>query len=102
MESPFVGHSKTVILCFVFQPDLLNFKKGWMSILDEPGEVSLFPYPLLLETCSEPAGFLPPCLLRCLLLGKAVGNFWWRCLALSVDTEVYRVPLSQLRVTGGI
>ncbi|NWU97481.1 TARA protein, partial [Upupa epops] len=21
-----------------FQPDLLNFKKGWMSILDEPGE----------------------------------------------------------------
>lgn len=21
------------------QPDLLNFKKGWMSILDEPGEV---------------------------------------------------------------
>uniref|UniRef100_A0A8C3UCY6 PH domain-containing protein n=2 Tax=Catharus TaxID=9184 RepID=A0A8C3UCY6_CATUS len=38
MESPCVGHSKTVILCFVFQPDLLNFKKGWMSILDEPGE----------------------------------------------------------------
>lgn len=60
--------------------------------------VCLFPYSLLLESPGEPADFLPPCLLRSLLLGKAVGDFCWRCLALSVDTEVHRVPLSQLRV----
>uniref|UniRef100_A0A4X2K457 PH domain-containing protein n=1 Tax=Vombatus ursinus TaxID=29139 RepID=A0A4X2K457_VOMUR len=28
----------TPLLLFSPQPDLLNFKKGWMSILDEPGE----------------------------------------------------------------
>lgn len=63
--------------------------------------VFLFPYPLLLESPGEPADFLPPCLLRSLLLGKAVGNFG-RCLARCVDTEVHRVPPSQLRATRGI
>lgn len=28
-------------MIFVSQPDLLNFKKGWMSKLDESGEVRL-------------------------------------------------------------
>lgn len=27
------------MLCLLPQPDLLNFKKGWMSKLDEKGEV---------------------------------------------------------------
>lgn len=63
--------------------------------------VCLFPYPLLLENPGGPADFLPPCLLRSLLLGKAVGNSRWRCLTLCVDTEVHGVPLSQLRVTRG-
>ena len=33
--------SVNVKLCFfsVSQPDLLNFKKGWMSKLDDSGEV---------------------------------------------------------------
>lgn len=31
--------SLTICLFISLQPDLLNFKKGWMSILDEPGEV---------------------------------------------------------------
>ncbi|OXB60884.1 hypothetical protein ASZ78_014436, partial [Callipepla squamata] len=39
-ERPFMGtstHSPSA-LSFPLQPDLLNFKKGWMSILDKPGE----------------------------------------------------------------
>lgn len=27
------------LFCFYFQPDLLNFKKGWMVKLDEQGQV---------------------------------------------------------------
>lgn len=32
---------KTDTVYFSWQPDLLNFKKGWMSKLDDSGEVSV-------------------------------------------------------------
>jgi len=31
----------TLLILFSFQPDLLNFKKGWMSRLGEDGKVIL-------------------------------------------------------------
>lgn len=105
---PFCGSLQDSNSLFRFPAGSSQFQEG-MDV--HPGRarrgkphtrVCFFPYPLLLESLSEPANFLFPCSLRSLLLGKAAGNLWWRCLSLCVNTEVHRVPLSQLKVTRGI
>lgn len=98
---------------FASQPDLLNFKKGWMSKLDESGEVRLAEAACgaflrhWLSTLSLEMSYLFPITvteavvacchiwalnldLLCLFSGRSTGSFWLMLGSSTTETRVQR------------